>query len=396
MAGTPHGRHSCRINTGNADDNALDLFASIIACLDNIQTTYSYCTRVASYYGDGGATGFDYHDGANPCGMNAWALYEFPVSTARPNWTWYLLVQADTGYSYGGSGSGAPARVAGSTGDSGVCIGIQAATGFDNADAAENPWNGRAINDGADYKGSASGGGGQPVWTNSVGGRHYVLPRSNQTGGSYASLEQDQGPLSDETDTNSENACRLHIFVDEDCFAACLDHDDDGVYEGLVFVGPYTPLDGIDVDSPLVMYTDHDVGGSMYSWGSLVPDSYGGVVDSTAGFNRGTELMMEQRDTDVSINFQPNPQVTPTSHVEHSIPCYCFETPNRGMLGYIDAFLRTTCNAATNSTIDTGATPKDRVVIGGSTQAQSKWTLPWDGVTANPADPTATRAGVDW
>jgi len=393
MAGTPHGRHSCRINTGNADDNAIDLFASIVACLDNIETTYAYCSRVASYYGDGGATGFDYHDGTNPCGPNAWALYEFPVSTVRAGWTWYLLVQFDTGNSYGGSGSGAPARLAGTTGDSGVCIGIAAASGFDSGDSAESPWNGREINDGADYKGSASGGGGQPVWTNSASGRHYVLPRSNEAGESYATLQQDQGPLSDETSTNSQNACRLHIVVDEDCFAACLDHDDDGVYDGFVFVGPYTPLSGIDVDAPLVMYTNHALGSSMYSWGSKVDENYGGIVDSAT--DQGVDLMMEQRDTDVSTTYQPNPQATPTSHVEHSIPCYCFEAPNQGMLGYIDTFLRTTYNAATNSTIDDAA-PKDRVVIGGSTQAQSKFTLPWDGVTANPADPTATRAGVDW
>ena len=270
MGGTVIGRVDCVSLAGGAANGNQEVFTNLYQFMQRMVTA-TYATLIASQYGSGG-TGFDFHDGGNPSGENAWAVFRMNTSTERPGGgselgAYYVLIQwADTAAF--GTAPGDPGKLGGSTVDG---VGVAVAYLEDGT----SPWNGTTNADGTDSKGT-------PVWVPG-GSTLHVMDRSCQAvGGTYATNRENcVKALQDVGVTQS----RFHLLADEDSLLFLVDNGLASGYD-LFYAGIYEPLSYLTVSYPMACILDIQ----------LPPDSgqaYGGLAGNSAreGALTGADLL---------------------------------------------------------------------------------------------------------
>lgn len=194
----------------------------------------------ASNFGSGG-TGFDYHDGANPAGENAWAVFRFLASASSVRTTdFYVLIQ----WAHNSTFGNAPGNPGELDGDSGFGDGVGIAMAY--REDGGDPWNGTTNANGADTKGT-------PVW---AGTGLHVMTEINETGASATNKESCTRVFH-----GGATDMRLWCVGDADGMVflqdVSVDNDVDAVYGA--YLGVYTPRADLTIPNPYVMIWDLDV-----------------------------------------------------------------------------------------------------------------------------------------
>lgn len=239
MAGTSHGKVNIVVSTGNAANNAQEIFKSWYDAMEHL-VTFGYVQRIALQYGSGG-TGTDFHDGANPFGDNAFFVYRWPPNVGRP-WSWYMLVQYTGTASTYGNAPGNPALGNGAVPSTNSALGFSCAIGTDALGRDASPWNGTTNFDGADTKGAQ-------VWD--AAGDVFVFPRSNNTGGSHNTNKENTLGVAFSSATVNR---RVHITSDLDNFNLIFMADDANNNGVWFYCGQYYPADDMSPVAPFCMF----------------------------------------------------------------------------------------------------------------------------------------------
>jgi len=237
MSGTLVGVVDCLHTSGAVPllvDRQQNVFVNVYDFMQR-HVTVGNAALHASNFGSGG-TGFDYHDGANPAGENAWAVFRFLASASSIRTTdFYVLIQWAENSAIGAS-PGDPGSFENGTFTDG--IGIMMAYREDGGD----PWNGTTNANGADTKGT-------PVWTGT--GLH-VMSEYNETGARSADKED----LSLLLDTSSSTSVRFHCCGDADGMWFARDggfgNSISGTLDQVAYLGVYIPRAGLAVSSPYI------------------------------------------------------------------------------------------------------------------------------------------------
>lgn len=344
--------------------------------------TAGNATLHASYFGNTG-TGFDFHDGANPSGGNAWAVFKFLASASTERtFDFYILIQwADSGVF--GSGGGSPGRINGSTGDGcGICMAVRQDGG--------DPWGGSTAADGTDTKAAT-------VWVPG-GSTVSVVDRScssppGATAGTYITNLENTMRYGDITGASAKARC--HFYGDADLLFFSGTLVDAGDYSNHFQLGLYKPPTGLNVVTPLVAMVSGSIAGpadqSLYGTAAGTGTRNGGVLGRNPASGAGTcELQINQD----YINQQPNPQYV----LDGGVPLYdAFpyelrygDGTEEGFVGLIDTALASTVRGPVSGST---TTTFDTAYLGGpQTNNSPKHTIPWDGVTA--IGTGFTRAGT--
>jgi len=379
MAGTLHGKKDVYVNTVGSN-NAQEGFKSLFDFFEDLVDVHGYCTRVALNWGSGG-TGTDFWDGANPFGSNAFAVYCFPPSPQRL-WSWYILIQWSAGATFG-SAPGNPGLTDGGTGGGVSNIAFAVAAALDSGDNPANPWNGTSNFDGADTKGAT-------VWAAPGGGTLYVMPRSNDVGGSHATNKENCGPI---LLTGTTVDQRLHFAADEDSFWSTHDHDDANRFFHNWFVGPYVPTPDFNPAVPLVSFQGVVDPSDDVVLGDLTGVTGGGVVahDSSQTYAFRAKLpriyAVTQGTHGVSTLRGGGKEVLP-------IQIWLDEAGLNGTIGYIRAEDMAIVANATSRDVVPASGPPYTHLIAGETGDTSRWIFRY-GANTLPNN-TSTRTGEDY
>lgn len=345
-------------------------------------TTYNFlqqhvtagnATLHASFYGNGGATGFDYHDGANPAGGNAWAVFKFLASASTERtFDFYVMIQwADSGVF--GTGGGSPGRINGGTADGcGICLAVRQDGG--------DPWGGSTAADGTDTKSAT-------VWVPG-GSIVSVVDRAcgsppGATSGSYVTNLENTLRYGDIAGTSAK--ARLHFYGDADALFFSGTVFDAGDYSNHFYVGLYKPPANLNVATPLVTMVSSATGSpgdaAIYGTATGVTSRAGGLLGRNPASGAGAcELQINQ---DYVLQ-QPNPQYV----LDGGVPLYdgfpkelrYGDGSEEGFVGLVDPAIISTVrgpvSGSTTAAFDTAYL--------GSPQgsATPKHAIPWDGSTA--------------
>jgi hypothetical protein len=386
MAGTPIGKIDCAITNASANLANQEVFKNTFDFFEQMVTA-GYATRIALQYGASG-TGTDYHDGTNPFGENAFAVYRMDGSTSGnsssardgstlPDFDYYVLIQwADTAAF--GTTPGNPGTLDAGTGDG---VGIVVAVREDGG----SPWNGGTANAGADAKGST-------VWTAGASVLH-VFPISNSfTGGSHLTNKENARLLVD----SGTGGVRMSWVGTADSFAFIFDAGDTGTYQAH-YVGIYEPRSGLSPSLPLVCASPSAAAtlpwpdGTATTWGTTTGDgtNEGGVL-GTLLTDLMTTLSVGQ---DVAGVFtavsQPNNQLATPELDAFPIRLVQRGTGRVGYLGDLEpGLIQVVYDVATNQT----NAAQSRAYFGSATQASLHLAVAWGG--SNTPGTNSTRAGV--
>ena len=327
-----------------------------------------HCTLVASNFGSGG-TGFDYQDGANPAGENAWACFRFP-NTATP---FDILIQwADTAAF--GAAPGNPGLLQGNNAGAPDGVGIVAALREDGTD----PWGGTTGSPGSDTKGAT-------VWTPG-GSVVHSLMRSNNLGGSHNALKQNTAYLL--LDTAAGSPIRHHMWGDADGVFFLTTRVAD-TYLG-EYIGKYNPPLSLTVPHPYVHVTNV-LSNTVVYWPLGSTNAYGTLTGNSSAAEEGGILSVPLSDGVVAAGlsavslgiadaiFTPN-QLYATPSLEHeSISVFKQElgtSTRRGLAGVLpESLVASVYNVATHETNAAGT----RAYMGSTVVASRKWSVVWDG-----------------
>lgn len=360
MAGTVRGSIEHLVSTFGVD-NPRDIFHYMINFFD----THPNWTRISSNFG--GGTGFGPSAGPNPSGNNAWAVYQKGGSNP-----YFICLQWSWNTTFG-SGPGSP-------GDhpQNYWIGIQVA--FDTS-GSTNIWNGTTNNNGLDTKGT-------PCWVAGAGDL-VVFPRSNGTGGAFATNKQAFASV-----TNNSLTHKFHLLADDDYIFYAHDQGNNGSYEHCMYIGPFTPAPGVTITGPPLCMTSY--GGSIdnLNQGDLNNNAAfndGGVADASG--NNGARIFFLTWIEDLFIaNLQPNGQRGVSSFDLQDIQICLNDPEGLGSYGWLGSltYVKSCFGVASNDT--NGALTK--VVLGSSGNDNVKWVVDWDGATLPGSGTTA--AGVQF
>lgn len=390
MAGTVRGKIECWSSTQDAGNNTQEVFKAWFDFMEALDTA-GVVTRVALQYGSGG-TGTDYHDGANPFGPNAFALYRWPSNGGRPEDV-YLLGQWSDGSTNFGASPGDPGLINAGTGSSGGELAFAWACAFESdGTTPANPWTGSTVNDGTDRKGATPGTG--PVWEAPVGGTVSVWPRSN-TGGTHTHDTDKENMVGLLVLGSSETgAYRYGFIADNDNFFAYVDVDRNETFAWCWF-GPITPRTGFSPLYSLSMVKDEGPLDIAFQYG----DTDGNDSTEQGGFynpNTGDmEASVFTSLTDIMTELVQPSELGSSARFEE-FPIYLYLntglTDRKGTIGTVNPFLK-----VVGQTKSTDAAPDlSRITLGGNflSSTQFNITVPWDGTT-NPRS-NFTRAGVSF
>lgn len=359
-------------DTGDTTQSVRDHFTAVKSAFDYL-VTLGTMTGIASNDGSGGS-GFDFSDGANPSGHDAWVVYRMNNATIP----WYIQMQWNWASGYGNNGGG-PASGALSFG---VAISIAMASD------GSSPWNGTTNFNGADTKGT-------PVWVPNTGNL-LVWPRSNSTDGSFATNRQRLVNLGD---AGTDTTCRVHVLTDEDSLIILTDHSNNATYQCMLF-SRYTARSGVTFpngDCAYVMMAEFGTGALDFpldtSIGSAVGTNTtldGGLADADSSVGV-KQFAMTYLNSIVNNTHQPNENVTAGPEFdEMDMYVYRDDTTGgnfRGLLGTID-FVK-----VTGGTIQVHSTNNDKTkALFGSASTDDKLVVPWDGSTTPGVN--TTRAGI--
>lgn len=368
MAGTVVGLVDIRGGTGgqSAAANNQELFVAIYNFLN------SKYTRIASNFGASG-TGFDFFDGANPAGENAFAVFRANSASVPFN---ILLQWADV--SAFGTSPGNPGLLQGSTGDG---VGIMAAFREDGT----NPWAGGTANAGADAKAAT-------VWSAGTSTLH-VLGRSNTTGGTHATNKENTHLLLDNSGTGT--FLRVHCVGDDDGFMILSDNADDGSYQAC-YIGAYTPRSGLTVTYPLCMVINPN---GFAFWGTTSSTTFGSTTGNTSAEGGMVGAIPSDDTRGLSLNyslpsfetaFQPNGQAA-TPELDASDIGIMQREVHAGLAGFLPSALVTAVFNVSNHEVNAAGT---RAYMATTTVAALKWSIPWGG--GSPPGTATSRDGVSF
>lgn len=387
MAGTPKGRTGSLINTFDTVRNGQEAFVTIYKAMEVLKAA-GYVNRISLYYGDGGATGMNYWDEANPCGDNSFAVYQFPPYGTR-TWSWYFLMQWSNGADFGTIGSGSPGLIRASAGTTGLNLGFQAASAITGGGADTSPWAGTVLNNGADSKAT-------PVWA-SAGGSVWVYPRSNNTGGTHSVNKQNCIALSYEASTVTVLPFIINMVADRDNLAISRLLLSENSASCMV-CGIYSPLSGLTATNPFYMMGTYN--GSIFDPGSTVVGTTGGGGTAIEGgifaprdstvrtFKNEVPYWGSYASIDYSVNFHyPSTRQTVTSQ-----GLFASETGSYGKVGHQDFVYHTRFSPINN-------TPGGFIPILYRSSANSRYLVNTGSSSSSVLDylnPNNTRDGVDF
>ena len=361
MGGTVKGRVDCVV--GQAAVGNRNAFVNIKQFFDDLVTA-GYGAIHASQFG-AGASGFDFHDGSEPAGENAFFVFEWALSAERPGGgsalgKVYTLVQWADVTTFG-SAPGNPGLLRGAGGDG---VGFQTAFREDGGD----PWNGTTNANGTDTKGAQ-------VWTAGVSTLH-ILDYSCGSDGNYSANMENC--ISPGMDLNSLSS-RFHLLADEDNFIVLVDVTDDGSY-GVYFSGLYTQSPEITASYPMICITMVTLplitGASVYGVAGGNGQYEGGLVSGDVLGPQVAAFRLAEIGYLLSNTLlQPNPQ-TPGTYDEYHLVPYNYDALKL-LYGWpgTPALLREAYNVATNET----NAALTRATFGSNTVASRKLTTPWGG-----------------
>lgn len=388
MSGTPSGSFDHCTVTAAANTQNQEIFTNLFRFFNGPLRSGSYVSLVALQYGASG-TGTNFHDQSNPFGENAFAVFRVnsgSVPGAGPSirraQDYYVLFQWADAANFG-TAPGAPARCSGVAATDGVGIAIAW------RDDGLSPWNGTTNANGTDSKGAS-------VWTAGVSVLH-VLPRSNDTGGSFSVAKENLHKIVDHA--TAGNLCRYHFIADRDSLIAFFDKGDTHSHNAFIYSGVYEPLSssyfvtssGGNMQMPMVMIGDAGAGAPVVTntygdtAGTAVPN--GGIVGPSMS-PEACGARTDKYGTNLfTANLQPNVQFPLARYDEFRIPVMLYETPDFGLVGYLDilndVFAANVYDATSGST---------KVVMG--VAAGSVMTVPWN--SANVPVSVTTREGLQW
>lgn len=337
--------------------------------------TAGHMTRIALQWGNGG-TGTDFHDGANPFGENAFAVYTWGVGAGVAR---AILIQWATTDAFGAA-PGAPGRLNGGTGDG---VGLAMAVRPDGT----SPWAGTTNNDGTDTKGT-------PVWTPGSSTLH-VIDRACSTiapGGSFATNRENLLRVT----KGAPNGMRMHCVGDADTIAVLSSEDDLGGYSCFT-CGRYVERAGIVGAAPLYAIAHYPSSDQMWADGTstaygstngLGNIREGGVMGRLAG-DDVSDLNMEVIFTSLLSNvMQPNQQIAP-QELDGVPPSLFFgNAVRRGLVGRAEGEVLHVVFSTNNH----GVSPSsDRAYMCIAATDTRRWSIPWDGGAAPGVG--VTRAG---
>lgn len=384
MAGTPVGKVECYHTNTGANGNQ-EAFKNLYDFFNSQMVGAGYATRIALQYGSSG-TGTDYHDGANPFGENAFALFRMDglnsgnSSSARngstlPDFDYYVLMQwADTD-SFGTS-PGNPGLADAASAIDGVAISVAVRTD------GNSPWNGSTNNNGTDTKGSA-------VWTAGASVVH-ILPISNSfTGGTHLTNKENMRLLADISSTT-----RVSMIGTADSFIILVDAGAAGAYVAHYF-GIYTPRSGLSPSLPITGVSPSIATGLPWAdgtgttWGTTTGGgtNEGGVLgtlltDLMGGVSVGQDVVGV-------FGLQPNNELATPEYDAFPIRAIQRGTGRTGYVGDLETGLvESVYNVPTNSS----NAALSRAYFGSATQGSLHLAVAWGGATSPGTG--ATRAGV--
>ena len=371
MAGTIVGSLDHAVNISGAT-SSLNMFVNVYNFFASQMVGAGHCTLVASNFGSGG-TGFDYHDGANPAGENAWACFRFP-NTATP---FDILIQwADAAVF--GTAPGNPGLLQNNTAASGVPpdgVGVVAALREDGTD----PWGGTTGSPGSDTKGAT-------VWTPGGSTVHSLL-RSNNPGGTFDALKQNMSYLA--IDSNRASPIRHHMWGDADGFLLLVSQAAD-TFAG-TYIGKYNPPLSLTVPHPYVHINSQRGSSFVKFWPVGSQNLYGTTAGTSINANEGGILSVPLSDGVMiaSLNllqagfadviWSPN-QLYPTPVIEHErFTVFKRESgvsTKLGLTGFLpEEIVASVYNVVGNETNAAGT----RAYIAEVLSASRKWSVVWDG-----------------
>lgn len=381
MAGQLRGLIDIYANTGSVSNNVQTVFKKLYDFLDGHPNT----VQVARNGGSGGSTSanINFFDVANPFQSNAWAVWRVIkrgtnatkgyTNNSSRTFDYYIFIQYSPANVAFGSAPGAPALIDAAAQNSSLTaeIGVQYAIGVGGDGYA---WAGTTNANGADTKGTVAGVG--PVWKNpgSGGTGHFVWPRSNSTGGTHATNQQNCANLAFPANTNP---LRAHFLMDDDNFMTLIEDSDAGAYYTQCFVMfdvrtslssilPYNMIHLADT-IPFASNTDYGTLTGAARGGGIPGDGYGQV--RTAIISRIDELN--------NIFVQPNGYFNTDQFDEMPITIGMNETGGfNGLAGQI-TFLKECYNVNNLSQ----SVNKLKTIFGPVAPNSIKMVFPWDGYT---------------
>lgn len=409
MAGTFYGRVDCVSNTAAASGVLQEQFTNCFQFFQHLASS-SYAQLIALNSGSyqsakrtssgqiAGTTGFNYHDQAYPFSENSWAVFKMPSGTLADGSTSaravdiYVLFQwaYNNSFNYpavANQGGGFPGSINGNTGLSGLAMQVIW------RDDGKNPWNGSTNADGSDIKGS-------PVWTAVTGGITTLrtLPRSNTTGGSYVTTVENCAAFAFYSPSAGSNY-RYHFIADRDNFFFFEDDTDNNSYDQFMAWGLVNPIQGITTGSagnaPMCMYMIADALTDTLASKFIVANTYGSTVGNNS-FEGGLVGVQSRMTAPVrgcrtdrysnnilsNTSLEPNPEFVSASFDLCRIPVMLFESPDFGLVGFLDNIYET-FNANAN-TVNSSST---LAIFGVPGQVQI--VVPWSG--SSPGTNTTRR-----
>ncbi len=392
MAGTVIGKIDCDIsalNTASSQEqfkNLFDFFEQMV--------TAGYATRIALQWGASG-TGTDYHDGANPFGENAFAVFRMNGKTSGnsasardgvilPDFDYFVLIQWADSVNFGLS-PGDPGHTNNNDTIDGSAIAVAV------REDGTSPWGGTTNNDGTDSKGAV-------VWTDG-GSTAHVFPTNNEleAGARYADKSGCRRWYDSATST-----ARIHMVGDADGFVMFADVADNTAYY-VTYIGVYEPLAGLTPPMPLVCLTCDATtwyNGTGVSWGSLdCGNQYeGGVLSAHMATDGMAWCTVGMGVGGVLENIvQPNTEPTTAEHdafpIRVAVSGIGRNPGGRNWRsGYVGDLPTNLIQVVDNVATETTNAALTRAFLGINTVTSYKHSVPWDGVTV--PGTTLTRAGV--
>ena len=405
MAGTFHGHVDCLINCPAAVSGVAQMmFANYFQHFQNLASS-SYAQLISLYTGSNatgtpaGGGGTNYHDERNPFGENAWMCWKIPSGSAPDGslsaraYDYYVLMSWCWNNNPN-TGKGSPMLFNGTT-NGGVAYAVAW------RDDGLSPWNGTTFSTQSNISlGYGQDTLGSSIWTAGTSSLR-VFPRSNGTGGSFATNKNNLALIWDGNPSVNQNF-RMHVISDRDSLFTIIDNLDNSNYDSWAMWGIYDTIAGFTTGVggmvPMPMYAVSNHTNTYIQLSTVYGDTagtsttQGGVVAQPAKMTQTVRGWRNDRYNNIvfsaASSLEANPQFTSGSFDFFRVPVIMYETPDFGLVGYINSFYETmNCNTnlanATLTLAALGQTPSNNVPI---------WIVPWGG--NSPPQSNQTRLGL--
>jgi len=342
-----------------------------------------------------------YPDEAKYFGLGAHSVWKFHTSSTR-NWEWYLYSVVSSGSSYAVNQTfNLPISGYGSNSAANGGIFIQAAVCFSGT-TYFNPWNG-SISDGSSNSSIAAGNGGQKWISGSNDRALYVLPRSNDLGGTHQYQKSNAIGLGLSSNSGITTS-RYHFIYDGDALLALCDQSADSTYAA-TYVGAYELRNSFSgsgiAGSNYGFMLDTDNGNALFQLATNIGDTTGGNSTVNGGIAApignlisGSKIgIANTLGTFTALAYQPNPITN--KYDEFPIYVGSSEPLLYGILGNMNTGLvKYVLGPQTHDV----TSDFSRAVFGGNNTANSYYriTTPWTGSVAPGVGTSRTGSNFTW